>query len=385
MLRLLIWYQVERQIQERAGIPIGKPYNNTFLFGYLSQILQHATEIVGSDNKCFVQLEQLLDSGEANIDFPAGLPGTLELAGLAKRDGGFLHFASPIIATFAKLHYDNRRMGDLYAQHNMWEQAFARYRKDLQRNAVRPWGTDDRVDVQYTLRSLSAEMHRLVAEDVGDLTSRAGQQAYQGGLARIRQLFVQGCRNVLGFSHVMFWHYDGRWTLEAEGEHVIAGTLIGEIERALPQHPLKATCKYCLLPLSGEWKYCAMLAILPGMRSDHCLAVLIGDLDNQMPISRERRNLLTEIFAHFCGAYIHAIGVQGIAVRLNVRERHLDIMKAIFAALGTHINDVSGALEMAGNGLCELGYKRVMFSLVDPECKLIKGVLGVGELGQEIA
>lgn len=61
--------------------------------------------------------------------------------------------------------------------------------------------------------------------------------------------------------------------------------------------------------------------------------------------------------------------------RVWAREQHTRIMNSIFEELGTRVRDVGEALKFAAKDLRNLGYRRVLLSLVDLEAKRIQGVL----------
>ncbi|MBA3241711.1 MAG: hypothetical protein H0T60_10845, partial [Acidobacteria bacterium] len=113
-------------------------------------------------------------------------------------------------------------------------------------------------------------------------------------------------------------------------------------------------------------------------RHDEQIAVVVSDFEPDVVISHERERLLKNLFGHFIEAYTHAIELDDLNTRLRARDEHVRIMNSIFRSLGEHNLSVEKVLTLAAEGLLRLHYRRVIFSLVDPERLYIEVVLDRG-------
>jgi hypothetical protein len=324
-----------------------------------THVLRHAAQLVDREPGCWEDLDRLIRDEPVEVGLAEGSPGPLELAGVAIRTKGRLEFSSPLMADFIRKRYSDVHFGDLYARDSDWDKAFARYSHRPPEERLRPASIEDRVETETTVNALSAALH----------------SAAPGGPFPVMRLFAQGCRLVLGFPEVVFWHHGRGWEpLKVEGDDS-GQAPVERIKRILPPGDVVSPD---WLPVPSEWSRCAAAMILEALPSDQRWAVTVSDLGQETVISRERERLLRDLFRHFRQAQAHAVGVVRDRERLQTRDRHIEIINSVFSSLGGDVQDAGQVLRMAARGLRTLGYRRVLFCLVDPQRKRIKGVLDFG-------
>src|SRR5579862_2096945 len=206
-------------------------------------------------------LESLLENGTTPGSLTA-VPSSLELAGLAVRDGGMLRFASPIVRRFAEKYYDPCRLGDLYTSQGKWKEAFLFYERMPMERRLRPSGVADRHRVASAINALVAKLH-----------SEATCQG-EASLARleiVKDYFVRGCRLVLGVSEVTFWTHCGEWK-PLQGQH------IDDPVNAFGCQILKRADrnKFGWQDIESPMNLNAALAVLPSVRPDCRDAVILS-------------------------------------------------------------------------------------------------------------
>jgi len=365
LVRLLLWSMVTTQCRYQGakceawdveGIPTiiradGMPTASD------SDILRYAARLIGSDPQGYSMLEEILGQGECPVNTVDNAPTTLELAGVALREGECLRFASPIMEDLVRAYFDDRRLGDLYARIGEWAKAFVHYQRLPDEQLRRPLSVDDKSELESIVSAVGESLY-VTAMD---------------GLESLKDRFVRGCKYVLGFSEVTFWHTESNaWSAEEIDGQTLPSNVIEELRHLLP---LGKAPPYGSFPLPRPWTSTAVAAVLPASRSDRQDAVIVRDGPGATILSRERERWASELLNHFVKAYTHARFVARREKRLKVRDQHFEIVNSVFAALGTRVLDVRHALEMAAHGLRKLGYKRVLFCLVDPEHTRLRGVL----------
>jgi len=366
LLRMLLWEIVEkrvrtdRELEGRFRVPgVRECIAQMRLPGSVgNDVFKHAGRLVSRDPRCWENLESLIKGKPCPVGAADNAPSFLELAGVVIRDHGHFQFSSPLMADYIRSHYDDRHFGDLYVRNDQWDEAFMRYSRLDPVNTIRPSGTADRISIELTVRALSAGLHSTAST----------------GSSKARYLFANGCRYVLGFSEITFWRKDSsEWTLT---EDVPGGTskkvVLAEIRSLLPTGGRTSPGP---VPVPDPWDRWALAAILPTVRPDQQAAVVVSNLGKRINLSRERERLTRVLLDHFLKAYSHTISVERDRQRLERRDLHVEVMDSIFDALGSRILDVGHALAMAARGLRSLGYKRVLFCLVNPEGDRIQGVL----------
>ncbi len=327
---------------------------------FWAQLPRHAVRLVSWEPDCWQDLECLLNE-TAPSPRASGAPGPLEFAGFAVRQDGRLHFASPLMREFARRYYTRRRLADLYARKGDWDEAFARYARLSKDDIVRPPDTEDRADVEAALRSLGATLHASIGLGVG----------------RLKSLLVEGCRNLLGFDEVTFWIFDTRWQLD---DHSKPDALFQEIPVRLP--PVATPGWFPLPEPLGNF---AIAATLKGPAAERPCAVVASNIRSRLVTSRERQRLGRELLQTFIEAHGHAIDIAANQARLTARNKHLEIVNTIIASIGSPDVNVLQLIVLASNGLRGLGYKRVLFCLVDPLRQRIVGVHDNSSDGVDLA
>jgi signal transduction histidine kinase len=312
------------------------------------------------------ELCALLAASAQGIEYGSA-PSELELAGLAVRHDNRLVFASKMVARFVRKHYDARRLGDLHARQRDWGKAIRFYRKTPADRRFRPCGADDRIPTAMIIKSLTAALHAAATRQQDPTLMEKDLVAPQmKKLSRVKRLFRLGCRFALGFSHVSFWHRrqtdNDEWTqldpkalapeLAENARAALKGTVIDNLNWQAASEPL---------------------AVLPSVRPDYRDAVVVSTAHHRDDISNERSALLKELIEQFAIAYHHSIANLGIAFRLQVLASHLKIAENIVNALGEAACDPHTVLKKAGEALWPLGYKRVLFSLVDSAGQAVHG------------
>lgn len=342
------------RVEELDGLPekiLARNSCGTMIFHYANRIIEREASTWDS-------LRALLARNTCLITQPH--PHPLELAGMCVRENQELRFASPLMEYFAKRHYDLRRWGDLYAEHGLWPKAFECYSRLEPDSRVRPVGVDDRPDVAFAVKAFCSTLY---------LEATKGEQNL-AKLRRLKRLFAVGCQQILGFPSVTFWILRRKWepldnTPELAEANVKASKMLATVDHRLPGYK----------EMSTDQTQGAVLAILPALRSDWRVAVILGDFERDSPISRERQKLVKDLVSNFVDAYSHAIAVVRDKIKLQERHQHLNIATSIFEAIGARVHDPKQALEMAARGLRPLGYRRLLFCLVDPVQRRIRGVL----------
>ncbi|HMG73130.1 MAG TPA: GAF domain-containing protein [Pyrinomonadaceae bacterium] len=339
---------------------------------YGSHVFRHGTEIIERNHECWQRLDDLIRDKAVKIGLEESAPTTLEVAGVAIReataDDVYLKFASPLHEAFVVQHYDKRRFGDLYAAAGKWDKAFSLYSDLLPEETIRPLGVSDCAEVEAAVGSLCSSLY---SESTKYQYPTAGQR-----VASMKDLFAAGAKYLLGFSEISFWIYDS-WRSEMGWQPILPDTFApGDAERQLIRTSLPAK----VAPgeqwqFDAPWNQIALVTFLPALREDQLVAVVVSELKRRTVISRERARVANRLLEHFAKAYAQANAVDGLQIRLQVRNQHVKTMNSIFNALGSDVQDVGQVLEMAAKGLRKLEYKRAFFSLVDPEEQRIQGFL----------
>jgi GAF domain-containing protein len=371
-MRMILWALVQSRalINSTSDYPIklNEIPRSLNLIGipgvYGTHVFRHGTQLIERDPECWQVLDGLLNGGPLKIGINS-TPTRLEMAGMAIRDGAYLKFASPLHESFIRQHYDNRRFGDLYAVAAKWDDAFQFYARLNPEETIRPLGISDRGEVEAAVASLCASffLQSTKSED-------AGQK-----VTDMKARFANGARFLLGFSEVSFWRYDaGRrdpgWQMIPPTQFSPSNEKQNFIRSFLPKYPKSDVWQF-----EAPWDQQALVRFLPALREDQRIAVVISEFGRGTVISRERAKIANRVLELFAEAYAHVNAVDGLQIRLKVRDRHVETMNSIFNALGSDVMNVGQVLERAAKGLRELEYKRAFFSLVDPEEQRIQGVL----------
>jgi len=310
-----------------------------------------AIDIVNSAPESWPSLEALIECGEAPADRLDPFPSPLEIAGVAKENGSVLGFASPLMNSLVHAYYDKTRFADMYALAGSWNEAIHRYER-AGSAAARPSSAADRETVGSVLRSLAAEMYQR--------TRQSPQE--------IRRLFALGSRYVLGFRDVMFVRFDGTSHVLAEG-FLPERSLQDDIIAATVALPISSATISLPEPLARHG-----VAMACDEPDNTRLIAFVGDVSTSVVLSREREQLLRELFLHFTNAHGHASASEESRSRLAVRHQLLLIFDKVVGGLGRAGLDFGDIVREATIGLQRLGYRRVWLALVDSRGQRIKGI-----------
>jgi signal transduction histidine kinase/GAF domain-containing protein len=262
-----------------------------------------------------------------------------------------------LIADYIRRRYNNLYFGDLHAKHGMWDEAFALYNGLDRAEKMRPLDADDRGEVEKLISAFSAALHSVAAK----------------GTEAVKRFFVNCC-NALGFEEVTFWRREIDWqqrSVNGLNQYLIVFNqyLIDAVLRTLPK---SGSVPPGVIPLTQPWERHAVAASLQTYNPDYLGAVIVSD---EMVISRERRQLIETLLKHFVEAHSQALTVEKDQIKLEMRNRQVEIINSIFQAMGAEVRDAMQVFKMAAIGLRSLGYRRVLFCLVDPKVQKIQGVL----------
>lgn len=379
-MRIILWTLV--QTRSRKGIapetPVGTAEISATLkltgisgaFG--AHIFRHATQFIDREPDSWESIERLT----AGVPVPTGMenaPTTLELSGIAVRkevDGvEQLVFASQLIEKFTKRYYDHKRMGDLYGSQRKWDKAVERYERLDPEQRMRPAGADDRGAVEMIVGALGSSLY-------SEATRINKRERSEQVIASLREHFALGCRYVLGFREVTFWHrgaaqQSSGWAYQRSTTPTPASRVMKQIQGLLPTESNPAIGVQRLPDHAS--KHC-ILAVLPGLLRDEHTAVVVSDFETETVIWRERDRLIKRLLEHFMASYQHAVSINALRWRHHMRGEHIRIINNIFDMLGSPQLKVMNLLKIASNNLRQLDYKRVVISLVDPERLTIEGI-----------
>lgn len=387
VLRMVLWAVI--QSRSRSNTPIDKPVNvadlpdTLKLAGipgvYGAYVFHHAAQIIARDPDCWESLERLISGQTVDIGM-SDVPTRLELSGLAIRkrvnEGNELVMASPLMETFARQYYDPKRLGDLYGISNRWDKAFERYKTLSDEGRMRPIGADDKPAVESVINALNSTLQ-------SKATTISEHESALGAISILEGLFAEGSHYVLGFREVTFWHRSTTQQSEWENRKIqgfnIDSNTLNQIKIYLP---LRATLPAGIFHLEREGRKYALAARLPSIAPGQLQVVVVSDFEGETVIERERERdkLIRSLLNNFIKAYAHAVFVDQQRALQRIRAVQIDIINNIFTSLLSWQLSVKLLLDEAAKELhSKLGYKRVVFSLVDPERRKIEGISEVTE------
>ncbi len=388
-MRIVLWGLMEARVRGNdEKVSVAEIPQSLSLIGvpniYGAHVFRHGTQLIACDPDSWGDLETLIRRGRVKADASKGAPSTLEMAGVAVLDTSKaqLKFASPLQQDFVKNYYDARRLGDLYAGEGQWKVAFERYASLPPSACVRPTGIEDLSQIEGAVRSLCSSLYVEAAR-----STEPG-----GNLAAIEEQFTKGSRYLLGFSEVSFWQRassrgDEGWQLmpaqDGKPDKKAPPAQDGKpanktrklIASLLPEVCPAAAGHYDLSPKHEGHRQYAIVWVMDLPGDERQVAVVLSDLAELAEISRERRALGRMLLEHLARAYVHAEEINHVKKHLRWREMQVSIMNSIFGLLGRKLLDANRILEMAALGLVRIGYRRVIFCLVNPEEGWIEGVV----------
>lgn len=381
LARAALWAWLETHARSRAAVDehLGPEELAEFLREFPvceacgMDVFHSTTRVFARSPDAWDELESLKHKVEV-IVLAGSAPRAIELAALAIRENGQLRFASDIMERFARRFYDDCRLGDLYAVHGAWERAFGLYRRMPAERRLRPGGAHDVPRLALVVRAFTASMHVVATRKVEE-NGEEKLKKLKEKLDALKGLFAQGCQLLLGVSDISFWTFSTVWSPQ-EGQHLEPA--LRNFAELILESADRRTIGW--QGLSHSFSKRGALAVLPSVRPDWRDAVVVSDAGRPVKILLERQEFLREILEQFASAYDHCMANYGIQLRLKAREEHLRIATAIVTTLGETVRNPREALKAAAQGLLNLGYRRIMFALVDSKRSRIKGISeGLGE------
>jgi GAF domain-containing protein len=355
LLRLMLWTAFDRwaaQGEERGG-----SLRLADLPGYVatSQLpwnyyFRYVTRLIGQRPGCWGELERLTQGQPVPVR--GGEPTDLELAGVAIRDGPRLRLPGAALGEFVRSHYTTRRLADLHAVRGQWVAAFERYRRISPEGRLRPSTLDDVADVGEVVQVLCTSLYGEAAQ----------------GAEAVQTQFTCGCRYVLGISEITFWGWDGAWRCEVVSGGDRPAADAAAYQRLLP--PL-GTARPQLM--HGTAEESVLVARLPSARGQP-RAVVVGHPLELGLTSLARRQLTRQVTEHFLSAYAQALEVERDRERLRASEGYAAMSGDVLLALSAEVKDVRPLLVQTAARLRHLGYRRVLFCLVDSAGQRVRGV-----------
>jgi signal transduction histidine kinase/PAS domain-containing protein len=359
LLRLLLWASFDRWASNEGLRLIDLP--NRVLASQIpwNYYTRYLTRLVTLQPENWARLEDLI-LGRSVTASDEG-PDELELAGLAVRRGEELRLGDTPLHEGLCRHFTARRFADLYAGAGKWPEALERYRLLSQADRVRPVVLDDVVDAGNAVKDLSLSLYK--------------EAAGPDGSAAVRQRFADGCVYLLGFPEVSVWTWQrGDWVCTFRYPPESSPGPPEWYRGLLPAAPEPGPYEPRALGVPEDLDLSVLVALLSPRRSDQSEAVVVGGPGPHPPLSLARRRLAHSLLHNFLIAYGQAVRAEGDIARARRRQRYVALVNDILAALGIEILDVGSVLRVAGEGLREMGYRRVLFCLVDPAGERVEAV-----------
>jgi signal transduction histidine kinase/PAS domain-containing protein len=335
---------------------------------YGLELLEHAADLIGQYPNEWARLEGLIQRKNPSAGFNP--PGPLEFAGLAVRDGDDrLHFCSPLIARSVRRYFHDRRRGDWHAQVGRWTEALQAYEGIEPTLRLRPSGPDDRPVIWSLIRSYGSYLYSLASLHA----HKAPQQRLE-----LRIALQRGLQLILGVRSVTFWRRgETKWHSLTPAE-LTSPSSIKAATKFLPScmgppDPLPQS-GWIAIPSPKDQEY--LVALIASERDDQPEALVITESGSGHVLTRERQNLVRELGNVFLRAYEHLSSVARAITRGEQRQKFGDV--AATALSGTEMRKTpADILRYAGEALLTIGYKRLLFSLLDPSGSRIKGEVDV--------
>lgn len=332
---------------------------------YGLELLHHAADLIGQYPGEWSRLESLIQ----NRCPSAGLnpPGPLELAGLAVRDReDRLHFCSPLIARRVRRYFHPRRWGDWYGHLGRWAEALTAYEQIKPAQRLRPSGPDDRSVTWNLVRGYGSYLYSLASAPADKVT----QQRLE-----LRVSLQRGLQLLLGVRSVTFWRRGERgWHSIAPLEPPSSTTSATGFLPRVPtyEHRPQLGWRAVQSPFDQE----CLVALIAPERDDQPEALVISEFGSGHVLTRERQNLVRELGSVFLRAYEHLSSVARAITRAEQRRKFEEIAATALSGIESQ-QTPRQILEAAGNALRTIGYKRLLFSLLDPSGRYIKGEVDV--------
>lgn len=330
------------------------------------RIVRHAIRLVPTDPASWPLLQQLLAGKQPVVRTPAGPPSVLSLSGLAGQTNGRLAFGSELMRAAATDYFTPRTLGDLYASASKWLEAFQYYGATQIEDRRRPVTALDREPTERLINALGPSLRAASAH----------------GTLAVRRLFTSACELAFAIPEVVFWRYLSSWEPQAtesdqwssEAGRIGLDILAGQQTRLRDRRASYSLCDdEARIEVGERWRDRIHGLMLKGDWDDQPMAVLIGDFSHQERLSHERRRIVEQLLGQFREAHDRAAELERNKRLLKYRQRFEEITAGIVEALGDQILNVEGVMRSAAAGIRQLGYRRVFFSLIEPDEQHIRG------------
>jgi hypothetical protein len=357
--RLLLWSACDRLAQQ-GGPPseLFGPKLGAGDYPLSRYYFRYISHLIDANPSCWPDLERLVVGRGKEVDCPDPNPHPLELAGAAVRARGRLKLSNPLIRDFVLQHYKPRRFGDLHARVGDWPGAFERYERDEQDHRehrtdpaqrLRPTDLEDLGDAELVVEHLRTSLYRAATEAAGP--------------DGVLWLFCEGCRWVLGFSEVTRWRHIREWA-PVEGKPfdrpAEGADHLGVLGRIRPDGPAGRVC------LDDDLKYSVVAVRVTTEHPDVHEVVLVGHPGSRNILSAARERMTQALADDFVSAYDHALQHHLHLRRRAFQKDFARFVSDVAVRLGSEIFDVQGVMKAAAARLRELGYSRVVFTVLDP-------------------
>lgn len=321
---------------------------NTFLVPVGGVVpFRRAVRCVEADERCWPQLRHMING--LSCYAPDDVPTTLELAGLARRDGERrLLWASSYAHTFCKQFFTPTRLGDYYAATGKLKEAFESYSQETHRPVSRPLNDDDQL-----------WFGRVVEAVVGEFARVASSRNEKNVERRLIYLLKTTALHLFGFDNAIVSRAHGdQWVLDTE-------------EGGKPDLPQSLRDMLPLSPdthLSDDQHPWWIVTRKPDVQDQKCpqadqLILLCAGDDKET--SKVRRELIKRWLESYRNAREHVMLVKYLARREMIRANVLEVTENLMSKLGSEAWRTPDILTYVGERLVgpTLGIERLMFFL----------------------
>ncbi len=359
-MRLLLWSAIDHEAGGQAG-----PRAELFELTASGQspaayYFRAIADQIEADPSCWPDLESLI--AHQPVPVPEdGSPHALELAGVAVREDGLLTMVAPLVRDYIENRYDDRKLADLYARVAKWKRAFEHFHRVQTKLAwARPSSIEDVPEADDVVKRLCTSLYQMATRNP----------------LRVMKQFYRGCRLALGYGQVTHWRCQNRepeldrpddwgpW----EPARVRLFDTPGDDEQAL--RDLLGRIGPALEPKTiaedQAQRDSVVVVGLPTSHPDVREVVVIGRPGEESIVSDTRRKITLLLAREFTTAYHHALEDQRLKYRMDRHQKFVKLACEITGRLGSEIRDIRSALEEAGTQLLGLGFRRAIFSVVDP-------------------
>ena len=344
--------------------PVCRPYD----------FLVHAFARIENSGQSCEKLADLLEHGEtpvpqATLPSEVGAPSELELCGLAVRDGGRLVPARGVVHGIVKDYFTAWRMGDLFACNQRWDLAFKWYGEAAASDGYWIYPPAVRLQLPLAVQALQTALHGMAPE----------------GVRKLIEFFAKGARYVLGFEEVTVWRQragEGRWSCAWDE----GGTGDAELTDICALLPAPENLLEGRVQIDEKLAPHAMIVGLPKRGDEIGSAVVMSNFATGTPLTRERVDLCRGVIVSLVWAYDQAETIDDAYRQQGIQDHLLKSIPDILRAATSEAAGVRTALRTAAEKIRQIGFRRVMFSLVNAERTHIEGVFDSRPRGEpEIA